>query len=466
MILQIFNTLTKKKEQFQSISLNIVKIYVCGITVYDLCHLGHARTFVVFDTIIRYLNYCGYEIKYVRNITDVDDKIIQRANNNNETINQLTNRMIKDMYLDLDALNIIRPHYEPKVTECIDIIINFIQLLIQKQHAYVTNFGDVIFDLKTVDNYGILSRRISNKTFTKKHNIHYFNSIKQNPKDFVLWKSSKLEEPFWISPWGKGRPGWHIECSAIRHAILGEQIDIHGGGSDLMFPHHDNEIVQSISAYSSSHVRIWMHSGMLSYNDEKMSKSLNNFVTIRESLNQYDPETIRFFLLSAHYRNQLQYTDNNLKRAQSALERLYFALRGIDYLVDPKGGEYFISKFMNKMNDDFNTPEACSVLFEITHTLNILKKNKNNSQIQGIAATLKCLANILGVLNHNPETYLTKCLSSKNNKIYFNDEKIIELIKIREHARKTGQWGTADRIRTQLRNMGLIVEDESIEKIK
>lgn len=465
-MIKIFNTLTKKKEQFHSINSNTVKIYVCGITVYDLCHLGHGRTFAIFDTVIRYLTYCKYNIKYVRNITDIDDKIIQRANSNNETINQLTNRIIQDMYLDLDALNIMRPNYEPKVTDYIDKIIHFIQLLINKQHAYVAQNGDVIFSLKTAHNYGVLSRRIFNKKLNQDNNLCNHHITKESSEDFVLWKSSKLKEPYWISPWGKGRPGWHIECSAIRHEILGDHIDIHGGGSDLIFPHHDNEIAQSTCAYNSSHVNIWMHSGMLFWKSGKMSKSLNNFLTIRESLNQYDPETIRFFLLSSHYRNPLQYDDNNLKNARKSLEHLYIALRDIDNLAKPNGGEYFISKFIDKMNDDFNVPEAYSVLFEIAHELNVLKKNKNHSKIQGMAATLKYLANILGILYQNPETYLTAYLPTKNKKICSNLEKIQELIRLREHARKKGQWEIADKIRIELRIMGIILEDESTGKTK
>lgn len=466
MILKIFNTLTKKKEYFQPKNINKVKIYVCGITVYDLCHLGHARTFAIFDTVIRFLKHCRYQIKYVRNITDIDDKIIQKAHINKETIDQLTCRLIQNMHADLDALNILRPNYEPKVTNYINIIIDFIKLLILKKHAYVSLNGDVVFSLKSIDNYGILSRRVFTKISTKNKKLYKINTTKQNPQDFVLWKSAKTGEPFWIAPWGKGRPGWHIECSAIRHAILGNHIDIHGGGSDLIFPHHDNEIVQSICAYDASHVNIWMHSGMLSINNNKMSKSLNNFLTISESLNRYDPETVRFFLLSAHYRSQLQYNDDSLKKARASLEHLYIALRGVDLSVDTNKNEYFLSKFISKMNDDFNTPEAYSVLFEIAHELNILKKNKNNSETRSTAQTLKYLANILGVLYQNPEHYLTSYTVLSKNTGQFNYEKIKKLIQIREHARKNNQWEAADKIRIKLKIMGIIVEDDSTGKTK
>lgn len=465
-MLKIFNTLTKKKEQFRPIQKNIVKLYVCGVTVYDSCHLGHGRTFAFFDTLIRYLQHCGYRIEYVRNITDIDDKIIQKSLSNKENIQELTQRIITDMYLDLDKLNILRPTYEPKVTDYIDTIINYIQLLIKKQHAYITEKGDVIFSLNTVHNYGILSNRVFTETFTKNKNLYKYNSVKKNSKDFVLWKSAKIGEPYWVSPWGEGRPGWHIECSAIRHAILGNHIDIHGGGSDLIFPHHDNEIVQSICAHDNSRVNIWMHSGMLFLDNDKMSKSLNNFLTIREVLSQYDPETVRFFLLSAHYRNQLQYNDNSLKRFRKSLEHLYIALRDIDLYENFDGGEYFICKFVEKMNDDFNTPEAYSVLFEIAHELNVLKKNKNYSKISGLAATLKYLANILGILYCNPETYLKSFVSCKKSKNIFDLDKIQQLIQIRKQARYNGQWQLADNIRKELEILGIILEDESTGETK
>lgn len=464
-MLKIFNTLTKKKEIFQPITSGIIKLYVCGVTVYDLCHLGHGRTFVIFDTIIRYFYHCGYRVEYVRNITDIDDKIIHRACTNNETINQLTDRMIQEMHLDLDKLNILRPHYEPKVTEYIGIIIGFIDLLLKKNHAYITANGDVMFSVKTDNNYGILSKRQISETFIKINDICNINIIKHNPADFVLWKSSKPGEPYWQSPWGKGRPGWHIECSAMSYAILGKKIDIHGGGSDLIFPHHDNEIAQSTCAYNDFYVNIWMHSGILSLNNEKMSKSSNNFFTIRESLKNYDAETIRFFLLSAHYRNKLQYSENNLKNAQSSLKKLYMSLRGIDPIVPINKEAYFIKKFSKKMDNDFNTPEAYAVLFEMAHELNILKKNKQYVAVREIAATLKYLANILGVLNQKPEDYL-KLVSTMHNTTYNNHEKIQTLIQIRENARENKQWKLADKIRKKLHFMGIILEDKPIDKIK
>ncbi|WP_159714263.1 cysteine--tRNA ligase [Blochmannia endosymbiont of Camponotus nipponensis] len=455
-MLKIFNTLTRKKETFTPIVSGKIKIYVCGVTVYDLCHIGHARTFVVFDSIVRYLRYCGYQVDYARNITDIDDKIIKRAYENNETIQQLTHRMIQEMYLDLDALNVLRPNYEPKVTDHINIIIKFIYLLMAKNHAYTAPNGDVMFSVKTMCNYGVLSNK---KEINEMHNILKTSNIKRNSMDFVLWKTSKPGEPFWSSPWGAGRPGWHIECSAMIYSIFGNQLDIHGGGSDLIFPHHDNEIAQSVCAYDTSYANIWMHSGMLLLNHEKMSKSLNNFVTIRDILKYYDPETVRYFLMSAHYRSQLKYNDDNLKKAHASLKRLYVALRDTNPTVKPNGGEYFISKFISKMNDDFNTPEAYSVLFDMAHRLNDFKI-KRHSLTQGIAATLRYLANTIGLLHQNPEIFLQQ-ITSKNNKNYYTNKKIQKLIQCRENARKNNQWKLADRIRERLAVMGITLEDGS-----
>lgn len=457
MMLKIFNTLTRKKEEFKPIVANKVQIYVCGITVYDLCHIGHGRIFVIFDTIIRYLRHCGYQVNYARNITDIDDKIIKKAFINNENIQQLTNRMIQEMHWDLDALNVLRPNYEPKVTEHIDTIIKLINLLIIKNHAYITTAGDVMFSINTVSNYGVLSKQKIKKSKVN-HTINMLFNNDTNYTDFVLWKASKLGEPYWISPWGAGRPGWHIECSAISHAVLGKHLDIHGGGSDLIFPHHENEMAQSVSAYNIPYANIWMHVGMLSLNDKKMSKSLNNFFTIRDVLQNYDAETIRYFLMSAHYRKQLKYNNNALKNARISLERLYIALRDTDSTIKPNGGENFILEFISKMNDDFNIPEAFAVLFNIAHELNCLK-SKQHPHTQRIAATLRYLGNILGLLYQNPEKFLHNTIL-QNNKNY-NIQIIQKLIKYREHARITHQWVLADKIRKQLTSMGIILEDNS-----
>lgn len=453
-MLKIFNTLTKKKEEFKPIITNIVGIYVCGITVYDLCHIGHGRVFIIFDVIIRYLQYCGYQVNYVRNITDIDDKIIKKSLKNKENIQELTKCMIQEMHMDLDALNILRPNHEPKVTEHINTIIKLISLLIKKKHAYVTPYGDVMFSVNTMPNYGILSNRVTKKT----KSCDFINTLntKKSFSDFVLWKASKVNEPYWMSPWGIGRPGWHIECSAMSHAILGKHLDIHGGGSDLVFPHHENEIAQSVCAYNIPYAKIWMHVGMLSLNYKKMSKSSNNFCTIRDVLKNYDPETIRFFLMSAHYRKQLRYSNSALKNARISLERLYIALRDTDPSIKPNGGENFILKFISKMNDDFNVPEAYAVLFDMAHTINCLK-SKQHPNTHGIAATLRYLANVLGLLYQTPEKFLQNTIL-KNSKNY-NAQIVQKLIENREKARKQHQWELADEIRRKLNIMGITLED-------
>lgn len=456
-MLKIFNTLTRQKEEFKPINTGKVNMYVCGITVYDLCHIGHGRTFMAFDFITRYLHYCGYTVNYVRNITDIDDKIICRAAKNRETREQLTDRMISEMYYDFDKLDILRPNHEPRVTHYIADIITFIEQLINKKHAYIASNGDVMFAVNSDINYGMLSRQNLEKLQTSAR--MEVTSIKLSPMDFVLWKISK-GEPNWLSPWGFGRPGWHIECSTMNSIIMGGHCDIHGGGSDLIFPHHENEIAQSACADDGSFVNIWMHVGIVTVNNEKMSKSLGNFYTMRDVLKYYDAETIRYFLMSSHYRSQLHYSENNLKQARTALERLYIALRGTDITADPAGGEYFITKFTDAMNDDFNTPEAYSVLFEIAREINCLK-TKKPSAVQGIAATLRHLANILGLLKYNPETFLQKKVKTEDTQI----TEIKELIQQRNDARKIRQWVVADQVRDKLLAMGIILEDGPQETI-
>ena len=325
-MLKLFNTLTREKEIFKPIHAGKIGMYVCGVTVYDLCHIGHGRTFVCFDVVARYLRYLGYDLTYVRNITDVDDKIIKRALENKETCDQLVDRMVVEMYKDFDALNILRPDFEPRATHHIPEIIALVEKLIQRGHAYVADNGDVMFDVESFKEYGKLSRQdLEQLQAGARIEI---NEIKKNPMDFVLWKMSKPNEPSWDSPWGKGRPGWHIECSAMNSKQLGEHFDIHGGGSDLMFPHHENEIAQSCCAHGNQYVNYWLHSGMIMVDKEKMSKSLGNFFTIRDVLSHYDAESVRYFLLTAHYRSQLNYSEENLNLAHGALERLYTALRG------------------------------------------------------------------------------------------------------------------------------------------
>ena len=449
-MLKIFNTLTREKEIFKPICENHVGMYVCGVTVYDLCHIGHGRTFVSFDVIARYLRYLGYNLTYVRNITDVDDKIIKRALENKETCDELVNRMVIEMHKDFDALNMLRPDFEPRATHHIPEIIDIVEQLIKRGHAYVADNGDVMFDVESFKEYGKLSRQdLEQLQAGARIEI---NEIKKNPIDFVLWKMSKPDEPSWPSPWGAGRPGWHIECSAMNGKWLGNHFDIHGGGSDLMFPHHENEIAQSCCAHDGKYVNYWIHSGMIMVNKEKMSKSLGNFFTIRDVLSHYHAETVRYFLLTAHYRSQLNYSEENLNLAQQALERLYTALRGTDKNELPFGGENFVASFREAMDDDFNTPNALSVLFEMARELNKLK-TEDATKANGLAARLCQLGNILGLLESDPETFL---------QAGSNDVEIIQieaLIKQRNEARTAKDWATADAARNALSAMGIVLED-------
>ncbi|APB80460.1 TPA: cysteine--tRNA ligase [Pasteurella multocida] len=449
-MLKIFNTLTREKEIFKPIHANKVGMYVCGITVYDLCHVGHGRTFVCFDVIARYLRYLGYDLTYVRNITDVDDKIIKRALENNETCNQLVEKMIAEMHKDFDALNVLRPDVEPRATHHIPEIIAMIEKLIARQHAYVSANGDVMFDVESFKEYGKLSRQ-NLEQLQAGARVEIVN-VKKNPMDFVLWKMSKPGEPSWPSPWGEGRPGWHIECSAMNHKELGEHFDIHGGGSDLTFPHHENEIAQSCCAHSGRYVNYWIHSGMIMVDREKMSKSLGNFFTLREVLSLYDAESVRYFLLTAHYRSQLNYSEENLNLAHSALERLYTALRGTDPTAVATEGQNYLAAFREAMDDDFNTPKAISVLFEIAREINKLK-NEDILKANALAARLRELAGILGLLYQDPEQFLQS--GSDNDEVAL----IEALIKQRNDARAAKDWASADAARNKLAEMGVVLED-------
>ncbi|MFP1808989.1 cysteine--tRNA ligase [Lonsdalea quercina] len=451
-MLKIFNTLSRQKEEFKPIHADKVGMYVCGITVYDLCHIGHGRTFVAFDVVSRYLRYLGYEVKYVRNITDIDDKIIQRAAKNGETIEQLTDRMIAEMHADFSALNILPPDVEPRATRHIDEIIALVQQLMERNHAYVAKSGDVMFAVETDADYGILSRQDLDQL--KAGARVEIADVKRNPMDFVLWKMSKAGEPSWPSPWGNGRPGWHIECSAMNCKQLGEHFDIHGGGSDLMFPHHENEIAQSTCAHGGEYVNYWMHSGMVMVDREKMSKSLNNFFTVRDVLAHYDAETIRYFLMSGHYRSQLNYSEENLKQARASLERLYTALRGMDTSAAACGGEAFEARFREAMDDDFNTPEAYSVLFDMAREVNRMKV-EDPAAANGLAAALRQLAKVLGLLEQDPELFLQSGAQADDDEV----AEIEALIKQRNDARQSKDWGLADAARDRLNEMGIVLED-------
>ncbi len=451
-MLKIFNTLTRQKEEFKPIHAGEVGMYVCGITVYDLCHIGHGRTFVSFDVVARYLRFLGYKLKYVRNITDIDDKIIKRANENGESFVALVDRMIAEMHKDFDALNILRPDSEPRATHHIAEIIEITEQLIAKGHAYVADNGDVMFDVPTDPNYGLLSRQDLDQLQAGAR-VDVVD-VKRNPMDFVLWKMSKEGEPSWPSPWGAGRPGWHIECSAMNCKQLGNHFDIHGGGSDLMFPHHENEIAQSTCAHDGEYVNYWMHSGMVMVDREKMSKSLGNFFTVRDVLKYYDAETIRYFLMSGHYRSQLNYSEENLKQARSALERLYTALRGTDKSVDAAGGEAFEARFIEAMDDDFNTPEAYSVLFDMAREVNRLK-TEDAAAANAMAAHLRKLAAVLGLLEQEPEAFLQSGAQVDDAEV----AEIESLIQQRLDARKAKDWAAADAARDRLNEMGIVLED-------
>ena len=454
-MLQIFNTLSRQKEEFKPIHAGKIGMYVCGITIYDLCHIGHGRTFVAFDAISRYLRYLGYDLNYVRNVTDIDDKIIKRAAENNESVEELTTRMLAEMHKDFDALNILRPDSEPRATRHIGEIIELTESLIERGHAYVADNGDVMFEVKTDPNYGLLSRQ-DLEQLQAGARVEVAD-VKRNPMDFVLWKMSKEGEPSWESPWGLGRPGWHIECSAMNSKTLGNHFDIHGGGSDLMFPHHENEIAQSTCAHDGPYVNYWMHSGMVMVDREKMSKSLNNFFTIRDVLEYYDAETVRYFLLSGHYRSQLNYTEENLKQARTALERMYTALRGTDKSAKPAGGEDFKARFVEAMNDDFNTPEAYSVLFDMVREINRLKA-EDMTAANGMAAELRELAGVLGLLEQDPESFLKGGAQGEDDA---EVAKIEALIQQRLDARQNKDWAQADAARDALTAMGIVLEDSS-----
>jgi len=451
-MLQIFNTLKKQKEPFTPIEPGKVRMYVCGMTVYDYCHVGHARVLVVFDVIARYLRESGYELTYVRNITDIDDKIIARANENGETIGALTSRFIGAMHEDAAALGVLPPDMEPCATGSMAQIIEMIATLIEKGYAYAADNGDVYYDVSRFESYGRLSgKRIEDLRAGERVDVA---EAKDDPLDFVLWKAAKPGEPSWESPWGSGRPGWHIECSAMSTNCLGDHFDIHGGGLDLQFPHHENEIAQSEAATGCQFVNYWIHNGFVQINEEKMSKSLGNFFTLREVLKEYSPEVIRYFILASHYRSPLHYADQNLDGAKLALERFYTALRGVDAAAVSDGGEYQ-QRFRDAMDDDFNTPEALAVLFEIATALNRAKADQEPQLASQLAAQLRYLAGVIGLLQGDAETFLKGDAGDDG----LSDEQIETLIQLRIDAKQAKAWAEADRIRDELQAQGVIVED-------
>jgi len=455
-MLKIYNTYTNQKEEFKPIEPNKVRMYVCGMTVYDLCHLGHARVLVVFDMVTRYLRSQGYDVTYVRNVTDIDDKIIARANENGENFNDLTSRFIKAMHEDAHALGVLPPDEEPRATSSMDDIIKMIVTLIEKDYAYAADNGDVYYDVSRFETYGKLSgKKIEDLRAGERVAV---DENKNDPLDFVLWKAAKPDEPFWDSPWGKGRPGWHIECSAMSTCCLGNTFDIHGGGQDLQFPHHENEIAQSEAATGEKFVNLWMHNGFVRIDDEKMSKSLGNFFTIREILERYRAEDIRYFILASHYRSPLNYADTMLDSAGAALSRLYTALRDVEITEMNEDSKQYVQHFENAMNEDFNTAEAMSVLFELANQINKLKTS-DLTKASVLATTLKYLGDILGLLQDDPDNYLKSGGSSEG----LSDEEIDSLIQQRAQAKVDKNWGEADRIRDELKEQGIELEDKGAE---
>jgi cysteinyl-tRNA synthetase len=453
-MLKIHNTLTRQKEAFVPLEPGKVRLYVCGMTVYDYCHLGHARVMVAFDMVTRYLRHLGYEVTYVRNITDIDDKIIKRAAENGERIDALTARFIAAMHEDERALGVLPPDREPRATASIADIIAMIEKLVARGHAYVGGNGDVFYAVGTFAGYGQLSgKNVEELRAGERVDV---DEAKRDPLDFVLWKMAKPGEPYWESPWGQGRPGWHIECSAMSTCCLGNHFDIHGGGMDLQFPHHENEIAQSEGATGERFVNLWMHNGFVRVNEEKMSKSLGNFFTVREILARYRPEAVRFFILNSHYRSPLNYCDENLDEAHAALTRLYTALRGLEPVCAEGAGEGFVGRFEEAMQDDFNTPQAISVLFDLAREIN-RQKSADEAAARELAGALKRLAGVLGLLQDAPEDYLRGGDASDG----LDAQAIEALIEERLQARKAKNWAESDRIRDALKAQGVILEDSA-----
>ncbi len=463
-MLNIYNSLSNQKEKFIPIFENKINMYVCGMTVYDYCHLGHARVMVAFDVVYRYLKLSGYDVTYVRNITDIDDKIIQRANENGEEFTALTERFINAMHEDERALGVQKPSLEPKATENIDAILDMITQLIETGYAYrgkiINDASDVYYDVSKFEEYGKLSGR--NPDDLRAGERIAVNTDKDDPLDFVLWKAAKEGEPYWDSPWGKGRPGWHIECSAMSTQMLGNHFDIHGGGHDLQFPHHENEIAQSEACTGEKFANYWMHNGFIRIDEEKMSKSLGNFFTIREVLKDYKAEVVRYFMLTSHYRSPLNYSTEQLDAANAALDRLYIAIRGLSLNVkDAVGGSEFEQRFTEAMDDDFNTPEAIAVLFDLSKEINRQNKKGNNKEAVGLGNILLKLVAPLGLLEGDVESWF-KGESSADG---LDNKAIDDLVQQRIDAKSNKDWAKADEIRDQLQANGISLEDNGAETI-
>lgn len=446
--MKIFDTKTRSKQNFVPLTKDKVGLYVCGITVYDHCHIGHARTWIAFDMIVRYLRFSGYKVNFVRNITDIDDKIINRANENNEDPKQLAERYIISMHEDAKNLKLISPDSEPKATEFMPQMITLVQKLVDKKFAYIADNGDVYYAVHKFDKYGQISRRKIHEE-TGYARIEE-NQLKRDDHDFALWKSVKPGEPSWKSPWGKGRPGWHLECSAMSMELLGESFDIHGGGFDLIFPHHENECAQSEAATDKEFAKYWMHVGFLQINQEKMSKSLGNIATIKEVLSKIDVETLRYFMISGHYRSPLEYSLDLVKNCRSSVERLYTAMRNVN-LSEPMKDTEFEKRFIAAMDDDFNTPEAIAVLFDLVKYIN---KTDNKGPYVSL---LQKLGNSIGLL----QTPVQEFFQSDN----VDADNIEKMITLRNKARAEKNWAEADRIRDELLAVGIELEDSAVGTI-
>ncbi|SPL71414.1 cysteine--tRNA ligase [Acinetobacter stercoris] len=457
----LYNSEQRKKVEFVPRKKGHIDIYVCGMTVYDYCHIGHARVMVAFDFIIRFLRSQGWKVRYIRNITDIDDKIIKRANENAESITALTDRFIQAMNEDSASLGCIEPDEAPRATEYIDQMQNMIGTLVNKGTAYPAENGDVYFEVEKFAKYGRLSgRKLDDMQAGASERIDV-EVEKKHPFDFVLWKHAKENEPSWKSPWGNGRPGWHIECSAMSTCCLGNHFDIHGGGSDLLFPHHENEIAQSEAATGEQYVNYWMHVGFINVDGEKMSKSLGNFFTIRDVMEKFHPEVIRYFIVSSHYRSPVNFSDTALKEAKTALSRFYHSFKAYNQVYGDKLvetlDENLVERFNSAMRDDFNTAEAIAVLFEVNKELNRAVKEENAAQAGIFYATLRHLTNILGLVQHNVDEFLKSDIGQEA--LDLSEAEIEELIQQRKDAKKDKDFAKADAIRQSLLDQGVVLED-------
>lgn len=458
----LYNSEQRKKVEFVPRQSGHIDIYVCGMTVYDYCHIGHARTVVAFDYIVRFLRSQGWSVKYVRNITDIDDKIIKRANERNESIQALTDRFIDAMNEDFTALGCVAPDVSPRATDYIDKMQNMIGTLVNNGTAYAANNGDVYFEVDQFKKYGRLSgRKLEDMQAGASERVDV-EVEKKHPFDFVLWKRAKPNEPFWPSPWGNGRPGWHIECSAMSTCCLGNHFDIHGGGGDLPFPHHENEIAQSEASTGEQYVNYWMHVGFVNINGEKMSKSLDNFFTIREVLEKFHPEVVRYFITASHYRSPINFSDTALKESKTALSRFYHAFKGYEQVYGALAPTHqadadYVARFNAAMNDDFNTPEAFAILFEVSRELNRALKEQIEADAHRYCATLRHLANVLCLVQHPIDEFLQSTIGQEANGL--SDAEIEDKIQARVDAKTAKDFALSDAIRADLLAQGIVLED-------